>query len=38
MAGWQAVVCMAQHDAWHGGQLSVMRDEYRAMWVKAEEA
>lgn len=32
MKGWQAVVRMARHDAWHGGQISVMRDVYRAMW------
>jgi uncharacterized damage-inducible protein DinB len=26
MTGWQAVVCMAQHDSWHAGQLALMRD------------
>ena len=32
MTGWQVVACMAQHDAWHAGQLSLMRDLYAALW------
>jgi hypothetical protein len=32
MTGWQVVVSMAQHDVWHAGQLSVMRDVYATLW------
>jgi hypothetical protein len=28
MKGWQVVACMAQHDAWHAGQISVLRDAH----------
>jgi DinB superfamily len=31
MTGWQVVACMAQHDAWHGGQIAIMRDVYDAL-------
>ena len=27
--GWQVVASMAQHDAWHAGQIALMRDAYR---------
>jgi uncharacterized damage-inducible protein DinB len=30
-AGWQVVASMAQHDAWHAGQISIMRDAYAAL-------
>ena len=29
--GWQVVASMAQHDAWHGGQIAIMRDVYAAL-------
>jgi hypothetical protein len=29
---WPAVACMAQHDVWHAGQFSIMRDAYSARW------
>jgi len=32
LTGWQAIACMAQHDTWHAGQLSIMRDLYAALW------
>jgi len=38
MTGWQVIACMAQHDAWHGGQLSVMRDLYSALWEMTRSA
>jgi uncharacterized damage-inducible protein DinB len=31
MTGWQVVSCMAQHDAWHAGQVSIVRDAYAAL-------
>ncbi|MBM3473368.1 MAG: DinB family protein [Armatimonadetes bacterium] len=31
LTGWQVVACMAQHDAWHGGQVSILRDMYAAL-------
>lgn len=36
LTGWEAAACMAQHDAWHAGQLSLMRDLYRALWERRE--
>jgi hypothetical protein len=35
LTGWQVVACMAQHDAWHGGQISILRDSYAALAEKA---
>ncbi len=29
--GWQVACAMAQHDAWHGGQIALMRAAYRAL-------
>lgn len=29
--GWQVASAMAQHDAWHAGQIALMRDVYRAL-------
>jgi hypothetical protein len=29
--GWQVVATMAQHDAWHAGQIAIMRDVYAAL-------
>ncbi len=29
--GWQVVASMAQHDAWHGGQISILRDACAAL-------
>jgi len=31
MTGWQVVASMAQHDAWHAGQIAIMRDVCRAL-------
>jgi uncharacterized damage-inducible protein DinB len=31
LTGWQVVASMAQHDAWHGGQIAIMRTAYRAL-------
>jgi len=31
LTGWQVVACMAQHDAWHGGQISILRDTFAAL-------
>lgn len=33
--GWQVVAAMAQHDAWHGSQVALLRDAYRALWEGA---
>jgi uncharacterized damage-inducible protein DinB len=32
--GWQVVASMAEHDAWHGGQISILRDSYAALAEK----
>jgi uncharacterized damage-inducible protein DinB len=29
--GWQVAATMAQHDAWHAGQIALMRDAYRRL-------
>ncbi len=34
LRGWQVVACMAEHDAWHGGQISILRDAYAALVEK----
>jgi uncharacterized damage-inducible protein DinB len=31
MAGWQVVASMAQHDAWHAGQIAIMRHVFSAL-------
>ena len=38
LTGWQVVACMAEHDAWHGGQISILRDAYAALTEKAAPA
>jgi len=31
LTGWQVVAAMAQHDAWHAGQIVLMREAYRRL-------
>ncbi len=35
LKGWQVVASMAQHDAWHAGQISIIRDAYAALAQQA---